>query len=287
MTILKRYWFLAIPVVIVAVFFLLPQIKYYFKPEKEREAIEKYHERMEQSLQNWQNANYVKIEHSATFKAAIKKAVHQREASRSLTTIQRQALATAITQLIYAHHDGTWESYRAFRIPVDNKYVRVNEGFLVRSITQTVGKYLRSEGKSVGSSIELYEAVWKNGIKTARSLDETTIFCTQCWQAVDLETLQMNTDSITDMTSLINRYVGTNVFGTYKPSSNLSFVPTLEELLENQKSVKIVLATFLIQTVHQESYPVNISFYWSSQHRKWLPKEFAIGFVNRSLEYFF
>ena len=83
----KLYLFLAIPVVIFASFFL-PNIQYVLKLEKERETIEKYKEWRKQSLENWQNANHVPIEHADAFKKAVEESIQQHQSARSLTTTQ-------------------------------------------------------------------------------------------------------------------------------------------------------------------------------------------------------
>ena len=129
MTFSKGYLFLAIPVVILAVFFLLPKIQHIFKPEKQREAIQKYKERQNQSLENWRNANYVPIEHDGAFETKVRETVYQQKEAWSLTSLQRQSLARATIQFIYAHHDDTWESFRAFRIPIDKNMFEFMKDF--------------------------------------------------------------------------------------------------------------------------------------------------------------
>ena len=288
MTFSKRYLYLTIPVVILAAFFLLPKIQHIFKPEKQREAIQKYKERQNQSLENWRNANYVPIEHDDAFETKVRETIYQHKEARSLTSLQRQSLARATIQFIYAHHDGTWESFRAFRIPIDKKHVRVHEQFLNRDMTKNVLNRLSSEGKPPGPPMELYETVWKRYVNVAKYVDNgMPVYCTRCWKFIDLETLQLNVDNITKKIPSIGSYIGTNAFGNYRAAPNLAFVPSSENLLENKGAVKLIFVTFLVRTNQQTNYPVDISFYWSSSHRKWLPREFVIGHVTPSIHYFF
>ncbi|MCS1410037.1 MAG: hypothetical protein M2R45_03225 [Verrucomicrobia subdivision 3 bacterium] len=293
----KRYLFLAIPVIAFTVFFILPKSRSLFQSKETREAIAKYEAHREETLATWQNANYVTIEHSGAFESKVKETVQQHKAAGSLTTGQRQALATAITQLIYAHHDGTWESYRDFRMPIGIEHIRFNERVFGDEPLSAFADRLREEGVA-NSPIELFEAVWKkwgnNSEPPPAGFEKMRRYCVQCWKSVGLESLQLTVGAIKGKWPSFNNYVTTNrlggggVFGGRGFSSSLTFSPTPDELIKSRSSVKIIFITLLISTDNlDKNYPVSVSFYWSPQHRKWLPNEFAVGFVNSSLDYIF
>lgn len=56
-------------------------------------------------------------------------------------------------------------------------------------------------------------------------------YCTQCWEFVDLERLQLNLGNITKRIPLIGIYIETNAFGNYRAAQSLNFVPSPENLL--------------------------------------------------------
>lgn len=148
-------------------------------------------------------------------------------------------------------------------------------------MTKNVLNRLSSKGKPPGPPIELYETGWKRYVNVAKYVDNgMPVYCTRCWKFIDLETLQLSVNNITKRISSIGSYIGTNAFGNYRVAPNLAFVPSSENLFENKGAVKLIFVTFLVRTNQQTNYPVDISFYWNSAHREWLPREFVIGHVT-------
>ena len=126
----KGFSVLAIPGIVLAAFLLLALVRFLFQNKEDREAIAKENLRREQVINAGQNANYVPIEHDDAFETKVRETIYQHKEARSLTSLQRQSLAGATIQFIYAHHDGTGESFRAFRIPLNQKHVVFNAKLL-------------------------------------------------------------------------------------------------------------------------------------------------------------
>lgn len=283
MKISKRYWFLAIPVGVLIFFFLLRLFHSISLPGRIQKAREQIIESEEKTISNWREADYVSVEHSDEFEDAIREAVEQHEAVNSLNTTQRRALAMAVTQLIYAHHDGTWESYRTFRIPVSTKYVQFNEGLL---------KYEMSHlpDFNISSPADQLETYYRYAVISATMESGKPAFCTQCWEEIALKDLYLSVHNATRKSSpSILSYAATNsVFHTMLSSPRLTFRPSVEKLLETQRSVKIAFVSILIRGKQLEiPHPVHVSYYWSPQHRKWLPKEFVFGEQGNIIYYYF
>lgn len=321
MTFSKRYLYLAIPIVILAAFFLLPEIQHIFKPEKQREAIQKYKERQNQSLENWRNANYVPIEHDNDFETKVRETIYQHKEARSLTSLQRQSLARATIQFIYAHHDGTWESFRAFRIPLNQKYVVFNPKLLSlykSNLPSSRSEFIKESETikedpmlkkyphiaesidsfdpalfDVSSPMAVLETYWRLLVKRAYSLEGKPEYCTQCWQSLALENLQLKIGNIPKGHSnpqFVMYQRSTNaVSGGSVPGSSLSFRPSLDKLL-GKGSVKAAYLSLLIRDNRDGNpYPVHVGYYWSPQHNKWLPMGIHIigGDKKDSIRYFF
>ena len=71
----------------------------------------------------WKAAIYTKIERNDGFEEKVKEAVLRQNTAKLLSDQQRESLSQSVINLIYAHSEGTWESFRAFRIPIDDQYV--------------------------------------------------------------------------------------------------------------------------------------------------------------------
>ncbi|MCS1413898.1 MAG: hypothetical protein M2R46_01616 [Verrucomicrobia subdivision 3 bacterium] len=288
----KRHFFLIslVPVLILGCFFLLPQTQSLFQSKEEREAIAKRKDRQDKTLNAWKSKDYIEIEHSGTFEAEVQKAVQQHEVTRLLTTTRRRALTTAIIQLIYAHHEGTWESFSSFRIPITSKQVQFNVN-LIRDYASRLNQFGKETNPS--SLMKLYETYWKKWVKVAEFVEEglegVPVYCTQCWKAISLETLQLNLHRTPEGPLSIKSYVGTNVFGGKSPRPSLTFQPTIDELIEKKQPIINLHISFLVRVKHLENpHPIHVSYYWSSLHKKWLPIEFvAGGIAGAPIEYFF
>ncbi len=126
----KRLSVLAIPVIVLVDFLLLALVQFLFQNKENREAIAKENLRREPVINAWQNGNYVPIEQDDAFETKVRETLYQHKEARSLTSLQQQSLARATIQFIYAHPDGIGESFRTFRIPLNQKYVVFNAKLL-------------------------------------------------------------------------------------------------------------------------------------------------------------
>lgn len=319
----KNYFFLAIPIIIFVVFLLLPQTRPLFLSRATQEAIA----RREKIFDTWRSANYTKIEHSDDFEAKIRETVRQHEAARSLTAAQRQALAKAITQLIYAHHDGTWESYRAFRIPVNSKYAVFDPKLLslykselpssraefmeaieignqhplakkykskYPNIAEDDALWIEENIASfdVSSPIAIYETYWRFNVRQMYTLDGKSANCTRCWRSLALENMQLNVHSIPEGHSdpkIAMFQLSTNsITSSISPGSSLSFRPSLDELLAKGPAKATSLSLLIRDDRDENPYPVHVDYYWAPRHGKWLPVNlFLIGRGSDSIHYFF
>lgn len=298
MTISKRYLFIiGIPIIALTVFLLLPQTRFLSK-ESDGDR-----ERREQ-VTAWQNADYTTIEHTDIFETAIQEAIRQIKTPYPLSQEQQQALAKAILRFIYAHHDGTWESYRAFRIPVSPKYIRH-----VRTLAPENPKgalsfaaKILSEEKDFDSHspLEIFEAVGEFIFNDENFSAEFVIqssgeykgmpaLCTKCWEAVALKSLRLRMHKTRDVTeglpSFSGGFVSTNHYITVKHPTVI-FSPTPGAVLQSRKSVEFVFFTMLVRT-DRADYPVGFVSYWSSAHREWLPHELIIGYHGFAIDYIF
>ncbi|MCS1412085.1 MAG: hypothetical protein M2R45_05288 [Verrucomicrobia subdivision 3 bacterium] len=298
----KRYLFLAIPVIAFTVFFILPKSRSLFQSKETREAIAKYEAHREETLATWQNANYVTIEHSGAFESKVRETVRQHEAAASLTTTQRRALATAIIELIYAHHDGAWESYRDFRIPIDPKHVRFDESRLNQDVVHlpsSHAEFLKLYKKGVytndffdvKSPIGVLETYWRHIVTRTIFLDSgKPANCTRCWEDISLKEIYLSVHNIKEVPLSIMSYAGPNassIYGIANSHPRLTFFPSIDGLLKTKKSVKIVFVSFLVRGEQIKNHPIYVSYYWSPQHRKWLPREFVAGVQGDVISYFF
>ena len=317
----KRYSVLAIPVIVLVAFLLLALVRFLFQNKENREAIAKENLRREQGINAWQNANYIPIEHDDAFETKVRETIYQHKEARSLTSLQRQSLARATIQFIYAHYDGTWESFRAFRIPLDQKYIVFNPKLLSlykSNLPASRSEFIKESEKikgdpmlkkyphiaesidsfdpalfDVSSPMAVFETYWRLLVKRAYSLEGKLEYCMQCWQSLALENLQLKIDNIPKGHSnpqFVMYQRSTNaVSGGSVPGSSLSFRPSLGKLLENG-SVKAAYLSLLIRDNRDGNpYPVHVGYYWSSQHSKWLPMGIHIigGDKKDSIRYFF
>ena len=165
----------------------------------------------------------------------------------------------AVIQLIYAHHDSTWESYRAFRIPVSTKYVQFNEGLLKYEMAHLPSSL------DISSPIGQLETYYRHAVISATMLDSgKPAFCTQCWEEIALKDLYLSVHNATKKSSpSILSYAATNsVFHTMLSSPRLTFRPSVEKLFKTQKSVKISFISILIRGKQLEiPHPVHVSYY--------------------------
>lgn len=202
-------------------------------------------------------------------------------------------MARATIQFIYAHYDGTWESFRAFRIPLNAKLLSLYKSNLPLSRSEfvkesetikedpTLRKYphiaesidsFDSALFDVSSPMAVFETYWRLLVKRAYSLEGKLEYCRQCWQSLALKNLQLKIDNISKSHSnpqFVMYQRSTNaVSGGAVPGSSLSFRPSLDKLLENG-SVKAAYLALLIRDNRDENpYPVHVGYYRSPQHSK-------------------
>ncbi len=288
MKIRKRYLFLAIPVVVSMIFLLFVETRFLSRESREADILR------QQVRDAWKNANFTKIGHTETFETSIREIVRQHKAAGSLSETQRQALTKALLRFLYAHHDGSWESFRAFRIPVGPKHVRFNKQLFSSSVPLSILADTLSAERDFDSSMELFDAVGEEyfvnpeAVVSEGEFKGMPAFCAKCWNAVALDSIQLSLYRIRDnrehLPSVFAQLASTGEASVEMIFPSLTFSPSPGALIRSEKSVNFVFFTMLVRT-DRANYPVGLSSYWSPLHREWLPYELAIG--SYTVEYLF
>lgn len=245
MHILKRYWFFAIPLAVIVSFLILDQAGSLFQEKEIRKMIKK----RDSIYREWKAAVYTKIERNDDFEEKVKEAVLKQNTAKILSTQQRESLSQSVINLIYAHSEGTWKSFRAFRIPIDDQYVIFDRKLLKKyksnypSSRSEALKQLKQTGQEstdpqvqellkkyphlrpdlhfekvfpffdVSSPLKVYETHWRFYVNyTFYAENGKPLYCTRCWKSLALESFQLSVLDIPKEEKVFPSYfqMGTN-----------------------------------------------------------------------------
>ncbi len=63
-------------------------------------------------------------------------------------------------------------------------------------------------------------------------------------------------------------------------SSSFKYIPTPEEVFEQEKQIVAAQAYILVKTSEEKAYPLIFQFYWAPSVKAWLPDSLAVAYVG-------
>lgn len=283
----------SVPVLIVTVLMLLPRAKTTTQADQQQA----YRQRI---LTNWASYKITSIDDSPAFIEDAQRTVRSLPSYGILTPNQGRSLEESVLGLLFAYHKGNYESFAAFRFPIDPRKhglfkPQAMEVLAARLPSKETYQKVASAAKfepfyDRSSPEKVVETYWKFfGQHATIEKSKQKACCTDCWKGIALDSLSVEVQDLSTQPTPLRSYVGTNaVAGGYAPPPLLEFRPTVGELLARNQQVRVVYVRFVVHTDQDVNrYPIYVNFYWAEDHDKWIPLEFCAAMNHPTVRYIY
>ena len=288
-----KWGILAGPLAIAILFLVLPKTR----SSRETEA---HTVRKQRILERWRSFELTPIEVSPSFEQALETAILETSGFQAISKARQAPLKQLFTALVFAYHDGTFDSFERFRIPIRQSGLHYNEVEINRMAATLPGSReafleFHRNGKTEDSFFDLsspkalVETYWRQIVNPSVYEDGRPAYCADCWQSISLESLQITPQTVLKNPESMTAMVATNaVMGGQTPPPILSYNPPLEQEILDYGDAQIATLSMIVGTTHQsDPYPIYLRAYWSQAHKRWLPTELSAGVNPAAIKYVF
>lgn len=238
-------------------------------------------------LKAWASLEYTPIDHTPDFRNAVC-SLHIADDSRHPNERAVHALTNTILDFLYAYHDGTWQSFSRFAIPITN--ITANPERLRNrvAIFQNLKKQFKLQNTpaiSENDAISVLRGFWElcNGPYNRSALGaDADYFRTDFLEAVAFEQSAARVLVSTAQPSLYSYAMITEEsIGFFHENHSVIFEPSVSSLAGQDGLVRFAVVKLQVKTKSDPPMPVFISYYWVPSYEKWLPLELGIPYSPR------
>lgn len=238
-------------------------------------------------LKAWASLEYTPIDHTPAFRDAVC-SLHIADDSRYPDERPARALPITILDFLYAYHDGTWEAFSRFAIPITNITVspeRLRSRFDVLQNLKKLLKLQNTLAISENDAISILRGFWElcNGPYDRSVLgDDADYFRTDFLEAVAFERSAAHVKVSTAQPSLYSHaMIPEESIGFFHEKHSVIFEPSVSSLTAQEGLVRFAVVKLQVKTKSDPPMPVFISYYWVPGYEKWLPLELGIPYSPR------
>lgn len=237
-------------------------------------------------LKMWASHDYIPIEHTGEFQRAMSLIRIKDEAGRP-NKDAAQALSGAIKDFLCAYHDGTYEAFSRFVLPVTNIAPNPEQQRGRVEIVQKLWKQLKIHSVppiSENDAASVLRAFWKlcNGPHDRSALGaDADYYRTDFLEAIAVGQSEIRVFEGTALPAIASYASEQESIGFFRDSHSIVFEPSVASLVSRDGTVRFALARLQLKTKSDPPMPVLILYYWVPDHGKWLPLELGIPYSPR------
>jgi hypothetical protein len=215
--------------------------------------------RYKQFSDKWSALPFVPIVRSPEFEENINSISINN--SNLLSPNQLSQLHKSMYNWIFAFHDGTYQSFHDFRVPVPSFRLK-----------ESLQDFMKQSGKTFPKDSEgVLKAYWNS-------------YCvdvwTNYWRELNLTHSYVELQETNVVLPNLDSYVKTtDSMGVSETGPMLDFNETPSTILTNQESI-IYATVCIVPKTKGATFPVFCRFYWSTNDSTWLPEYMATAYIG-------